>query len=266
MWNDQGGFNQGGGGGFDNQGGFSSPGGFGTPQPDEKKGRSRAQNLVPVTVAQILNSSVDNDRFFSGSLEISQVTMIGLIRSVRETATRIDYELDDMTGPPLEVKQFVDNDENVPEEERVPTMRENTYVRVYGHVRSFSGKKNVVAFNISPVEDMNQLTCHILSTIYAHASTNLKQATGGNQMNNTAGTSNAGDQGGSSIYGLSALNNQIANIIRSCNSEMGASVADVSQQLKGVPEKAIREALEFLSGEGHIYSTIDDDHFKATDG
>ena len=41
---------------------------------------------------------------------------------------------------------------------------------------------------------------------------------------------------------------------------------NVSKHLKGVPEKAIRDAIEFLSGEGHIYSTIDDDHFKATDG
>lgn len=63
--------------------------------------------------------------------------------------------------------------ENVPEEERVPTMRENTYVRVCGHVRSFQGKRNVVAFNISPLEDMNQLTCHLLSVMYAYASTNM---------------------------------------------------------------------------------------------
>ena len=27
----------------------------------------------------------------------------------------------------------------------------------------------------------------------------------------------------------------------------------------------VREALEWLSGEGHVYSTIDDDHFKSTD-
>ena len=26
-----------------------------------------------------------------------------------------------------------------------------------------------------------------------------------------------------------------------------------------------RDAIEFLSGEGHIYSTIDDEHFKSTD-
>lgn len=59
---------------------------------------------------------------------------------------------------------------------------------------------------------------------------------------------------------------QIATIIKNSASEVGASIAEVSRHLKGVPEKAIRDAIEFLSGEGHIYSTIDDDHFKATDG
>ena len=43
-------------------------------------------------------------------IEINQVTIVGLVRAVKENATRLDYEVDDMTGPPLEVKQFVDND------------------------------------------------------------------------------------------------------------------------------------------------------------
>ena len=39
-----------------------------------------------------------------------QVTLVGLVVCVKETPTRIDYEIDDMSGPPLEVKHFVDND------------------------------------------------------------------------------------------------------------------------------------------------------------
>ena len=39
-----------------------------------------------------------------------QVTVVGIVRTVKESATRLDYELDDMTGPLLEVRQFVDND------------------------------------------------------------------------------------------------------------------------------------------------------------
>ena len=41
---------------------------------------------------------------------VLQVTLVGMIRSVNEAATRLDYELDDNTGPFLDVRQFVDND------------------------------------------------------------------------------------------------------------------------------------------------------------
>ena len=40
----------------------------------------------------------------------SKVTLVGLIKNVKESATRIDYELDDMTGPPIEVRHFNESD------------------------------------------------------------------------------------------------------------------------------------------------------------
>ena len=39
----------------------------------------------------------------------------------------------------------------------------------------------------------------------------------------------------------------------------------VVQQLNGrFTEAQVREAVEHLVNEGHLYSTIDDDHFKST--
>ena len=62
----------------------------------------------------------------------------------------------------------------------------------------------------------------------------------------------------------------------------GYSVTEICKQLKQFSENQVkyvflplvesffhslsrpfRQALEFLSGEGHIYSTTDDDHFRA---
>jgi len=48
-------------------------------------------------------------------------------------------------------------------------IRENIYVRVHGHVRAFGGKRSVVAFRVTPVPDVNEVTTHILEVIYAHA-------------------------------------------------------------------------------------------------
>jgi len=47
-------------------------------------------------------------------------------------------------------------------------MRENTYVRVCGHVRSIGGKRVVAAFRMTPIMDMNELTYHTLEIVYSH--------------------------------------------------------------------------------------------------
>lgn len=268
MWNNQGGgYDQGTGGGGGG-GGYMSPGGFGTPQASQdKKQRNRAQNLLPVTVAEILNATQNDDKFFTGDIEVSQITIIGLVKSVSETNTRIDYHVEDMSGPPLEVKQFVDNDEGTPDAERVQAMQENTYVRVCGHVRSFGGKRSVVAFKMTPVTDMNELTCHMLEVIHSHAALAQQQSTTNGTSDPGNNTTKAGgdSSGFSTVSGLTATQNQVHVIIRNNNTEQGANIENVCKQLRGVPEKAIREAVEFLSSEGHIYSTIDEDHYKATD-
>ena len=41
---------------------------------------------------------------------LCQVTLVGLVKSVNESPTRIDYVIDDMTGPPLDVRRFNDSD------------------------------------------------------------------------------------------------------------------------------------------------------------
>ena len=46
----------------------------------------------------------------------------------------------------------------------------------------------------------------------------------------------------------------------------GLSLAFVAQGLAsaGVAEKDVRAAVDFLANEGHLYSTIDDNHYKST--
>ena len=56
----------------------------------------------------------------------------------------------------------------MPDEERMPVMRENSYVRVQGHLRTFGGDRNVVAFRVMPVTDANELTSHLLEVVLHH--------------------------------------------------------------------------------------------------
>ena len=47
-------------------------------------------------------------------------------------------------------------------------MRENTYVRIFGNIRSFQNQRSLAAFNIKAIEDMNQLTTHLLEVVHSH--------------------------------------------------------------------------------------------------
>jgi len=55
-------------------------------------------------------------------------------------------------------------------------------------------------------------------------------------------------------------------MIAACSREEGINRDELFAQLKMKMSKSdLDNALDWLSGEGHIYSTIDDDHFKTTD-
>jgi hypothetical protein len=49
-------------------------------------------------------------------------------------------------------------------------------------------------------------------------------------------------------------------------SDWGCTIQEVCAELaaQNIPERRVRRAVEFLSNEAHLYSTIDDEHFKAT--
>jgi len=240
---------------------------FSSPQGGEKRqNRQKPLTSLPCTAAQILNTQHVDDRFMMDNIELHQVTIVGIVRSVKETSTRIEYFIDDMTGPPLDVRQFVDNDENTPEEEREVPARENMYVRVHGHVRSFQGKHHVMAFKISPITDMNELTTHMLEVVHSHLSLTRAASVMSSAPNQSISYGDMGGYSGARTDpGLSPIQAQVHRAISACADEQGVSITHLCEKLRGTPVNAIRDAVEFLSSEGHIYSTIDDEHFKSTE-
>ena len=49
---------------------------------------------------------------------------------------------------------------------------------------------------------------------------------------------------------------------RDGESEEGLAINHVFQQLPGLSPQQIKKAVEWLSDEGHLYSTVDEDHYK----
>ncbi|XP_035757164.1 replication protein A 32 kDa subunit [Egretta garzetta] len=155
---------------------------------------------------------------------------MGIIRHAEKAPTNILYKVDDMTAAPMDVRQWVDTDEAGGENVVVPP---GTYVKVAGHLRSFQNKKSLVAFKITPLENMNEFTTHILEIVNAHM--------------------------------ILRKNLMVLNLIKNCPVPEGMSLQELKSQLHNMSMSTIKQAVEFLSSEGHIYSTVDDDHYKSTD-
>lgn len=279
MWNNHGGFDGGYGGsgmGGGGGGGYTqSPGGFGSPAPTqgERKSRTRAQQIVPCTVSQLLSATQTDEIFKIGEVELSQVTIVGIVKHAEKAPTNILYKVDDMTSAPMDVRQWVDTDEASCESIVVPP---GSYVKVAGHLRSFQNKKSVVAFKIAPIEDMNEFVSHMLEVVQAHMILNSQSMSSGGgsaTVHSTPARMGMGETGGTfgggndmQINGLTPHQSQILNLIKSCRGSEGMAFDDLKARLHGTNVNTIKQALEFLSNEGHIYSTVDDDHFKSTDG
>ncbi|XP_027522328.1 replication protein A 32 kDa subunit [Corapipo altera] len=272
MWSGHGNFDGGYGtvGGAGPPGGYlQSPGGFGSPAgaQAEKKQRSRSQNIVPCTVSQLLAAEQVDETFRICDVEISQVTVVGIVRHAEKAPTNILYKVDDMTAAPMDVRQWVDTDEAGGENVVVPP---GTYVKVAGHLRSFQNKKSLVAFKIMPLENMNEFTTHILEIVNAHMTLrkNLMSASSAPPSFPSAGISDMRGYGGGGslpVNGLTAHQSQVLNLIKSCPVPEGMSLQELKLQLRSMSMSTIKQAVEFLSSEGHIYSTVDDDHYKSTD-
>ncbi|XP_068679125.1 replication protein A 32 kDa subunit-A-like [Montipora foliosa] len=288
MWNDTNQFGGGyqsmdsfGGGYMQDGGGFASP--MGDSQ-EKKRSASRVQSVIPCTIKQLHTATYNQaeDTFKLGDLELNQVTIVGVIRDAQESATNIMYNINDMTSEDIIVRKWIDNEESDAEKDRRSSCRENTYVRVFGHLKSFKeNSRSLIAFGLSPVTDFNEITYHMLDVVHSHLalsklpemsdmSLSMQQGTTPgkygfqgqtpSRMNQGFGGNSAGTHAG-----LTGIQQQIQSMITSCQQEEGMAFGDIRQKLRGVSDAQIRSTLEFLSNEGHIYSTIDDDHYKSTD-
>lgn len=242
---------------------------------DAKKNRGGQQALVPVTIKMILSAESDGEDFIIDNRPVSQVKIIGNVMRIDPRATCTVYTIEDSTGA-IDVTQWMSSgDEDLQTlQERREKMQPQTYVAVVGQLKSFDGRVTLSAFDIRPMDDHNEITHHFLEAIYVHARA-LKQpefdqkAAAAAQFGAAPPVSAAMDQSNDNNGGLTNVQFKILEfynvngtsdeglninfVIRNCVDQLNVSAADV------------KAAVDVLTSEGHLYSTLDDDHHKSTD-
>lgn len=261
-----------GGGGFGGGGFTSSQGADG----EKEQRKFRFINITPITCQNMEELAHEDSKFTLGGAEVSQVTLVGNIYHCEKTQTCNTYKLDDTTGS-VTIKHWrsVENDEEgMMEEDDSNMFEEGKEVKVFGQIRSFQKNFTLNALKIRPVEDMNEITVHMLECI-KYKLMRQKKASGdmnGHSARNGAMFNSGGGGGGlkmnasSNDMGMDSVQHQVWQMIENCSAQSseGVAVDDIRSTLKGLNMPQIRKAVEFLSNEGHIYSTVDDNHYKST--
>eukprot|EP00752_Nemacystus_decipiens_P010313 g9188.t1 len=283
----------GGGGGYMTGGAVDSPAGGGGSGGQRSKEK---QSLLSVNVKQVLESEMLNQD--SGAkidgVDVSQIKLVGCIVEMEDASTNTEYTVEDTTGR-IKVKMFHNDGEggNDRSTEKRARNQIGTYVRVFGNVRSWNDDRHSVAYLIEPLSDMNEVTYHYLDTIYTHLFNTKgplpgKASVGGGAavaqpMNGVGspgfhgsssqqgftspGNGMLNNQGGGDAKGFSSVQQQVHDMFIGADDEQGRSVMDVANALRsrGITHQDVVDAVQFLSGEGHLYSTIDDDHYRSTE-
>lgn len=205
----------------------------------------------------------------------TQVTLVGQVRAVNPQAVNITYHIDDGTGL-IDVKKWIDAEKG----DTTPRFPQDTYVRVYGRLQSFNGKRHVGAHFIRAVEDFNEVNYHMLEATYVHLCL-TKAAGGGTQQQQQGGGGDGGDSmfvdggfGGDSGAGDSAaIQARLSSCSRTARTVFnylanapgdGANITHVAAGTS-LSARDILSATEELLGLGIIYTTEDDETWAILD-
>ncbi|XP_076221428.1 replication protein A 32 kDa subunit-like [Nomia melanderi] len=222
---------------------------------DGNKGSvERIENVMPVFIRHLNNSH--GDLKILGS-PVRLVTFIGIVRNIEETTTKISYEIEDDTDS-ITAFHWLASGKVTPD----PIIKFNTYIRVYGYLREQNERKHVLIVKMLPILDLNELTSHMLEVTYImlknQRMSNIDHESSDAMIINDAITDD-------NISGLTKEQATVFKIIQSENDSENGIERDVLKTR--VPKNIlshIDNIIDFLISEGHIYSTLTDDHFKTT--
>ncbi|CAK8536339.1 unnamed protein product [Lathyrus sativus] len=269
---------------FDGNAAFSG-GGFmpqTTPVADSPLTPSKnrdTQTLLPLTIKQIndaLQSCDDRTNLTIDGVDVGTISLVGRMCNKTEHVTDVKFVLDDGTGMIECTKWLQEPADSI----QVESILNGMYVRVYGHLKGFQGKKNINVFSFRPVTDFNEIAHHFIHCIYVHLYNSKLRASIPNQQrapNSTQITPTKGYQpqaippnqfSGQHNNGQKSVEVLVLDVLHLPANRIkdeGTSV-DVIAQRVGIPMDKLMLAIDNLIGEGAIYETMPNKYKSAVDG
>jgi len=240
---------------------------------------SSNKRIVSVSLNAVKALATSENSMVMYRQKISQICVVGNVLSVSEHTTKLNYIITDYTCDSMEVTLWRNNGGGPDSEQTrtggmvdVPVVMEQTYVKVFGQPRKDQdGKVFIVAFNIQPLVNLNDLSLHILEVIQHAKDLKLMKISAEMESQNGGGgqlsTTNGGDQmkGGQNTSGFNNIQQMIMNLVRENTTDVGIHLDEICDSLRSVTKDQVKQAVDFLLNEGHIYEALDEVHFKSSD-
>jgi len=252
------------------------------------------RSMLPVTIKQ-LNSASPGDaadgKFRIDGNELGQCKIIGQIMAMNQQVTNTTYVVDDGTGC-IAVRMFVGNEVDDQRAKKLNSeMKEYSYVKVFGRLTEYQGKKSISCHRILPLSDMNELTSHRLEVILTHlintrgpmsssVSAPMSMSSFSNPMASFGNMNATGSMGvarpnmqapsaqsnamSQHVGHLSPVQKAVFDVIlaKTSGDSTGIRVEALYALFPQFPPHAVAEAVRYLANEGQIFSTVDDNTYK----
>ncbi|CAG9768471.1 unnamed protein product [Ceutorhynchus assimilis] len=258
-WNP--GFGPGGGGGYLNDTtNADSP-----SQAQKKKGDlKRLQSVVPVTIGMIKKCKEEEFKLFGFPVQI--VDIIGIVRKYVKESTKCIYQISDHRAD-IKAILWLESDD----EEQVPEVKIGEYVRVYGTIRTQDGEKTLMVLKLTVTKDCNVVTAHSLEVLKTMVEAQIMSTDSAIKIKkNNPGASLANsmilmDENLAEKNQLNPMQVKCFNLLQADTSQAGMDRKTILSHFSAQQKNEANAVLEVLVTEGYAYTTIDSDHFKATD-
>ncbi|KAF2889128.1 hypothetical protein ILUMI_17045 [Ignelater luminosus] len=250
---------------------FNSSNQTDSPQAKTKGQIRRIQNVTPICIRQVKDHLDEEFKLFGMSTQI--LTLVGILKEVEVLSTKVTYRIEDHTGE-MKAIWWLEDDAN--STSNLPLVKEGCYVRVFGSLRTQDGEKILMILKMFPVDNINDVTNHLLEVIHTRLEAEeaskgslslaaIRQNNPGAELANSMSFMDMDVDKSSNSTGFTALQEKVYRILQPVNTQAGLDRATILSKFPTNQHRDVNAALEFLTNEGHAYSTVDNDHFKATD-
>ncbi|KAF3326005.1 replication protein A subunit A-like protein [Carex littledalei] len=179
---------------------------------------------------------------------ISKIVLVGMVCNKASRATDGTFTHDDGTGR-MDFIRWVNDASDASE---TAIIENGMYVSIVGSFKGFNERKRATAFAIRPVKDNNQIVLHFIQCVLENTKLKVGSLTQPQQsLVNGSYLSSGSPQ---TPVSTKASGNSTAH---GSETDIYKLVLDVFQEPSSV------EAIDYHVDVGHIYSTIDDFHFKS---